>query len=65
MAEQSRWAMAVTAQWMAGWRHDRDEQRWRQWATAGVTIGDGDRGDRIAMGHNGGGAMAGWTAMQS
>ncbi len=65
MAEQLRWAMAATAQWMAGWRRDRDEQRWRRWAMAGVTIGDGDRGDTIAMGHNGGGAMAGWTAMQS
>jgi hypothetical protein len=31
----------------------------------GVTIGDNDCGSTIAMGHNGGGAMAGRTAGQS
>ncbi len=65
MAEQSRWAKAATAQWTAGWRRDRDEQWWLRWATVGVTIGDGDCGGTIAMGHNGGGAMAVGTAVQS
>ncbi len=51
MAEQSRWATVATAQWTAGWRCDRDEQRCRRWATAGVTIGDGDCGDMILMGY--------------
>ncbi len=41
----------------AGWRRNRDEQRWRRWATVGVAIGDGDCGGTIVMGHNGGGAM--------
>jgi hypothetical protein len=63
MAEQSQWVTTATAQWTAGWRRDRDEQR--RWATAGVTIGDGNCGDTIAMGYNGGGAMAGRTAVQS
>jgi hypothetical protein len=65
MAEQSRWAMAVTAQWMAEWQRDRNEQWWRRWVTAGVMIGDGNCGGTIAMGHSGGGAMAGRTAVQS
>jgi hypothetical protein len=57
--------MEATAQWTAGWRHDLDEQRWRRWAMAGVMMGDGDCGGTIAMGHNGGDAMAGRTAVQS
>jgi hypothetical protein len=33
--------------------------------TVGVTIGDGNCGGTIAMGHSGGIAMAGRTAVQS
>ncbi len=65
MVEQSQWVTAATVQWTSGWQRDCDEQRWQQWATAGVTIGDGDWGSTIAMGHNGDGAMAGRTAVQS
>ncbi len=32
---------------------------------AGVIFGEGDCGGTIAMGHNGGGAMAGRTVVQS
>ena len=53
------------AQWMAGLRRYRNEQRWRQWLTAGVTMGDGNCGGTIAMGHNGGGTIDGGTAVQS
>jgi hypothetical protein len=39
-----------------------DGRRWRQWAMAGVTMGDSDSGDRILMAINGGGAMDDRTA---
>jgi hypothetical protein len=57
--------MAATAQWTTGWLRNYDEQRWWQWATAGVMMGDGNCGGMIAMGHNGGGAKDGRTAVQS
>jgi hypothetical protein len=63
MVEQSRWAKAATAQWTVGWRRDHDEQRWRRWAMAGVTIEDGNCSSKIAMVHNSGGALAGRKAM--
>jgi hypothetical protein len=65
MAAQSRWATAATAQWMTGWRRNRNEQWWRQLATAGVKMGDGNCGGMIVMGHNGSGAMDGGTVVQS
>ncbi len=39
-----------------------DGQRWRQWAMAGVTMGDSYSGGTIPMAVNGGGAMDGRMA---
>jgi hypothetical protein len=39
-----------------------DGQRWRQWATAGVTMGDSNSSGTILMAVNGGGAMDDRTA---
>ncbi len=44
---------------------DCNEQWWGQWVTVGVTMGDGDCGGTIAMGHNGGSAIDGEKAVQS
>jgi hypothetical protein len=57
--------MAATVQWTAEWPRNCDKQWWWQWATAVVTMGDGDCGGTIAMGHNGGGAMDGGMVVQS
>jgi hypothetical protein len=38
-------------------------QRWRQWAMAGVTMGDSNSGGMILMAINGGGAMDSRTAV--
>jgi hypothetical protein len=65
MAVQSWWATAATAQWTAGWPRDCNEQWWHQWVIAGVTLGDGDCGGTIAMGHNGGSAMDDGMAVHS
>ncbi len=54
---QSRWATAVAAQWMAGWRRDCDAYGRRQ--REGNTMEDGDGGGTIAMGDGNGGAMDG------
>ncbi len=64
MAAQPWWGTAATAQWTVGWPCNCNEQRWRQWATVGVTIGDSDCGGMIVMDHNGGGAMDGGTVVQ-
>ncbi len=64
MAAQLWWAMVSTAQWTAGWPCNCDKQQWRQWATVVVTMGEGDCGGTIAMGHNGGSAMDGKTVVQ-
>ncbi len=64
MAAQLWWGTVATAQWMAGWPRNCNKQWWRRWATAVVTMGDGNCGDMIAMGHNGGGAMDSGMAVQ-
>jgi hypothetical protein len=63
MAAQLWWAMAAKAQWPVGWLRDCNEQQWRQWAIAGVTLGDSNCGGMIAMGHNGGSAMDNGTVV--
>jgi hypothetical protein len=49
MAVQLQWAMAATAGWTVGWRRDRDGRWWQQCVTAGVAMGDGKSGGKIAM----------------
>jgi hypothetical protein len=62
MAVQLQWVTVATVQLMVGWPRNRDGQRWQQWATAGVTVGDGDSDGTIPTGINGGGAIDGRTA---
>jgi hypothetical protein len=62
MAAKFQWVIAVTVQWTVGWQRNQDGQRWQQYATASVTVGDGNSGGTIPMGINGGGAMDGRTA---
>ncbi len=64
MAAQLQWVTAVTVQMMAGWWCNHNEQWWGQWATAGVTMGEGNCDSTIAKENNGGGAMDGGMAVQ-
>ncbi len=65
MAAQLWWVTAATAQWMAGWLHNCNEQHWLQWGTAGVTMGDRNCGGTIPMGNNSGGTMDSGRVVQS
>jgi hypothetical protein len=65
MAAQSQWVIAGTAQRIAGWRCNHDDQQWQQWVTTDVARGDGDCGGLIMEGNKGGGAMDGGMALQS
>ncbi len=42
-----------------------DGRQWRQWAMAGVTMGDSNSGGTILMAINGGGAMDGRMAAKA